>query len=126
MKKLYRFAFGAVALLPVIALAVTIEFDIGNVPENDLAGFNVYRSTQSGQYGSAAKVGTVPANNPAGGQRYRVSQPNPSSYGRYHYVVTAFDTQGNESVYSAEGTFDFLDRTAPPVPGSLTVTADGS
>ncbi len=62
--------------------------------ESDLAGYKVYQATASGAYG--APIATL--------------QPNTTTYAAsglqmsttYYFVVTAFDTAGNESAYSNE------------------------
>lgn len=62
--------------------------------ESDLAGYRVYRATSSGTYG--APIATIQGNTPnyiATGLQIGTT---------YFFVVTAFDTAGNESAYSNE------------------------
>jgi hypothetical protein len=60
---------------------------------DDLAGYKVYYGTSSGSYPNI-----VPLNNP-GLSSYVVDNLIP---GTYYFVVTAYDTSGNESAYSNE------------------------
>jgi len=60
----------------------------------DLAGYKIYVATASGAYGGA--FGTAPAN----ATSFVVNGLQPGV--TYFFVVTAFDTSGNESVRSAE------------------------
>lgn len=115
-----RTILALLVLLPALALpglahaAVIYEWDQPTVPGADLAGFNVYRSTVSGQIGE--RVLQVPATNPAGGEQYIVTnQPDPPAYGTYYYNFTAYDTAGNESS-PLEVRYDFFDNEAPPAP----------
>ena len=64
--------------------------------EPDLAGYKIYGATSSGAYGAA--VATVPAN--ATSFVATGLQPGVT----YFFVITAFDTAGNESTRSAEVT----------------------
>ncbi len=62
-------------------------------PLLDLAGYKVYRGTQSGVYGTVVNVGMT------------TSYVLNLSPGTYFFRVTAYDTLGNESVLSNEATF---------------------
>ena len=62
--------------------------------EPDLAGYKIYGATSSGAYGAA--VATAPAN--ATSFVATGLQPGVT----YFFVITAFDTAGNESARSAE------------------------
>jgi fibronectin type 3 domain-containing protein len=57
--------------------------------DSDLAGYKVYRGTASGTYG--APLTTLPKT--ATGLQNRTT---------YFFVITAYDTAGNESTYSNE------------------------
>lgn len=59
-------------------------------PLTDLAGYKVYYGTASGTYGTPINVGNVTT--------YKVT--GLLSDKMYYFVVTAFDTSGNESGYS--------------------------
>lgn len=84
--------------------------------ESDLAGYKVYRSTTSGgSYNFVTTVGTS-------------SSPSYTDTGLtngtpYYYVVTAFDTSGNESAYSSEAIGTPTDTQPPAAPQNLTATA---
>ena len=62
--------------------------------EPDLAGYRIYRATASGAYGGP--VGQAPAN----ATSFVVNGLQPGV--TYFFVITAFDSAGNESVRSAE------------------------
>ena len=70
--------------------APTINAD--GTPLTDLAGYNVYYGTFSGNYSQNIDVGNV--------LNYMVS--NLESGIAYYFVVTAYDTSANESDYSNE------------------------
>ncbi|MBI5665475.1 MAG: choice-of-anchor D domain-containing protein [Nitrospirae bacterium] len=78
-------------------------------PLNDLAGYNVYFGTASGNYSEKVDVGNV--------LTYQVN--NLSTGVTYYFTTTAYDTSGNESGYSNEviKTFPVPDTTAPVVSG---------
>jgi len=62
--------------------------------EKDLAGYKVYRATESGTYG--APIATLPGN-------VTTYQATSLQFGKtYFFVVTAYDIAGNESGYSNE------------------------
>ena len=60
-------------------------------PLTDLAGYNVYYGTSSGNYTSTINVGNVTT--------YTFTT---LAAGTYYLAVTAYDTSGNQSVYSGE------------------------
>jgi hypothetical protein len=62
--------------------------------EGDLAGYRIYRSTAAGSYGAPiASVPTGTTSYAAGGLQTGIT---------YYFVVTAYDTSGNESPFSTE------------------------
>lgn len=65
----------------------------------DLAGYRVYLSTTSGSY-TSGPVATVTA--PASGGGTASATVNNLAPGTYYFVVRAYDSSGNESVYSNE------------------------
>ena len=72
--------------------SVTLEWNANTEP--DLAGYKVYRATSPGGYGAA--IATVPANTTS----YVVSGLQTGV--TYFFVISAYDTAGNESIRSAE------------------------
>jgi fibronectin type 3 domain-containing protein len=71
----------------------TVSLDWANNSESDLAGYNVYRATSSGGYGSALVSGLTSSS----------YTDNAVTNGTtYYYIVTAVDTSSNESPDSAE------------------------
>ena len=74
--------------------SVTLQWNANTEP--DLGGYKVYRATSSGSYGAA--IATLPASATsyvASGLQTGVT---------YFFVISAFDTAGNESTRSAEVT----------------------
>jgi len=78
-------------------------------PLNDLAGYNIYYGTASGNYSESIDVGDV--------LTYQVN--NLSTGVTYYFTTTAYDTSGNESGYSNEISKSFAapDTTAPAISG---------
>lgn len=60
--------------------------------ESDLAGYKIYSGTQSGVYGTPISVGTVTSH----------VLTNLMNGTTYFFTITAYDTAGNESLYSSE------------------------
>lgn len=77
------------------AQRVIITWDPNEEP--DLAGYRVHYGTASRDYGQWQDVGLV--------TEHTVTLP--SDVGTYFFAVTAYDTAGNESGYSAEVAFRF-------------------
>ena len=79
--------------LEAVAGDNTISLDWSDNVESDLAGYSVYRSTNSGSYGTALATNWVSSD----------YIDNTALNGTtYFYVVTASDTNSNESVASGE------------------------
>jgi hypothetical protein len=72
--------------------SVTLSWNANN--ESDLAGYKVYRATNSGGYG--APIATLTA-----GTTQYVSSGLAKGF-TYFFVITAYDQAGNESPYSSE------------------------
>jgi hypothetical protein len=79
-----------------------------NNTEPDLAGYYVYEATSPGGYGITFAM-SVPAGTNS------VTFPLSHTSGKFYWVVTAFDTTGNQSGYSNEVTATF-DYAAPQPP----------
>ncbi len=92
------------------AAPVNLAWDA--VTDADLAGYRVYQTTVSGQYtfGSGNEVVQIPA----GTEVAQVDVPIDETY---FWVVTAFDTTGNETGPSNE--VMQVDITPPGVPGNF-------
>lgn len=73
-------------------------------PLMDLSGYKVYYGTASGVYGAPVDVGNVTTHQVTG----------LTGGLTYYLAVTAYDTSGNESVYSAEVSKTVLADTTPP------------
>lgn len=106
----------AMLLLPSVAWAassVTLEWDANTEP--DLAGYRLYQSASSGVYvyDAAHVVLTIPVGTTTGS----IQSPD----GGWFWVLTAYDSSGNESGPSNEVT-RALDSEAPGDPSGLTIT----
>ena len=113
MKRILLFVL-AVLFLATSAFAasnVTFEWDANN--EADLAGYRLYQSTQSGTY-----VGNPVATIAKGTEMVTLTDvPD----GTWYWVLTAYDTNDNESEYSNEVTAS-LDTEAPAPPQNFIIT----
>lgn len=116
MKKL----FIIICILAMASMAwadtnITLSWDANT--ENDLAGYRVYRGTQTGgpytQTGNDVLCGP---NDTTCCELVDLGVPD----GTYFWVATAFDVAGNESGYSNEVT-DTLDSVAPAPPRELNI-----
>lgn len=102
----------AMALTASVASAATnVSFQWDANTEPDLAGYKIYRSATSGTYLPADKVWE--------GTEIQATE-NDVPDGTWFWVCTAYDTFGNESVYSNELT-ETLDTTAPGPPQNLSI-----
>jgi len=81
--------------------------------ESDLAGYRLYQSQTSGNY-----VDTFVSDIPAGTETVTISDV---ADGIYYWVLTAYDTDDNESGYSNEVMAD-LDTLAPDTPTNVVIT----
>lgn len=114
MKKLLLIL--VLVLFPVFCFAtsnVTFEWDANS--EADLAGYRLYQSAASGNYiyGQGNEVLDIAAGTVTG--TINVTD------GTYFWVLTAYDTDGNESDPSNEVTRK-LDATRPSAPSGLSIT----
>jgi fibronectin type 3 domain-containing protein len=91
--------------IPVLGYAASIGVSWNANTEPDLAGYKIYCGDQSRTYGSGIDVGRVTS--------YQVS--NVESGRTYYVAVTAYDSSGNESGYSAEASVNIplVDMTPP-------------
>jgi len=99
-----------IMLLPAIAFAATIQVNWNPNTEEDLAGYRLYVGTASGQYGEPVDVGNVTGH---------VMEITPEYGATYYFALTAYDTSGNESGYSAEATCFIPDGVKPEKPTGL-------
>lgn len=80
---------------PPASIATTsAQFEWDPNTETDLAGYKIYKGTSSGQYG--VPIATLPASSTS----YEADGLQKGS--TYFFVVTAYDTSGNEGPLSAE------------------------
>jgi len=77
---------------PQSSASVTLAWNPNTEP--DLAGYKVYKATSSGSYGAAI------ANLPASTTSFVATGLQPGV--TYFFVITAYDTSGNESTRSPE------------------------
>lgn len=93
---------------PVLAAGkAVLDWDANTEP--DLAGYKVYFGTASKTYGAPIDVGKV-----------TTKTIEPLADGTYFFAVTAYDTSGNESLFSDEVS-KTIDSTPPAKPNGLKV-----
>ncbi len=83
--------------------------NIDGTPLTDLAGYKVYYGTTSGGYSSSVDVGNVTS----------TKVGNLAKNVTYYFAVTAYDTAGNESIYSNE-VYKLIPDLIPPT-GSFSI-----
>lgn len=108
MKKLLTIL--AILAIAGIAQAATINVSWNPNTEPDLSGYKLYHGTASGQYGEPVDVGNVTGH---------VMEITPQHGATYYFALTAYDTSGNESGYSAEATCFVPDSGEPEKPTGL-------
>lgn len=112
MKKVILLAviFSCLVAAPVIAKDINFAWDANS--ESDLAGYRLYQSGTSGSYtyGSGNEVAEIPA----GTEVCTIDAAD----GTWYWVLTAYDTNGNESGPSNEVSAN-VDQTAPESPINL-------
>jgi len=119
MKKLFiimvTVIFLSLASIAVADNSVTFRWDANS--EADLAGYRLYQTSTSGAYtyGDGNQVDTI-----AAGTETTTLEGVPD--GTLFWVLTAYDTQGNESGPSNEVSAT-LDSTPPGAPTILEITA---
>ena len=113
MQKIFKMLLGmliAFMLLPALVFGASeITFQWDSNTEFDLAGYRMYQSAASGvyTYGSGSEALEIPVGTDTG--TITVSD------GTWFWVVTAYDTSGNESGPSNEVTA-VLDSVGPNAP----------
>ena len=117
MKRLFLVLMLAVVLfIPAAAFAVSnVTFVWEPRPEADLAGYRIYQSASSGDYAFGSDYAT--ATILAGTETVTLQVED----GTWYWVLTAFDTSGNEGQPSAE-VIVTLDSEAPGAPEGFTIT----
>ena len=110
MKKLIAVTILVILAIAGIAQAATINVSWNPNTEEDLAGYRLYVGEASGQYGEPVDVGNVTGH---------VMEITPEYGATYYFALTAYDTSGNESGYSAEATCFIPDGRAPEKPTGL-------
>jgi len=108
MKKLFTIL--AILAIAGIAQAATVQVTWNPNTEEDLAGYRLYVGEASGQYGEPVDVGNVTGH---------VMEITPQHGATYYFALTAYDTSGNESGYSAEATCFIPDGVKPEKPTGL-------
>ncbi|MBI5192590.1 MAG: fibronectin type III domain-containing protein [Nitrospirae bacterium] len=105
-------AFGGEAALSWTAPTTNVD----GTTLTDLSGYKVYYGTSSGTYNSTVDAGNVTTTNII----------NLTEMVTYYFVVTAYDTAGNESNYSNEVSKTIPDSTPPTLSGIATSNITGS
>lgn len=116
MKKIVIFLIALLSIItltaiPVLAKDINFAWDANT--ESDLAGYRLYQSNTSGSYtyGSGNEVAEIAA----GTETVTLTGVTD---GTWYWVLTAFDTEGNESLPSNEVS-QTVDETAPSAPTTL-------
>ncbi len=97
-------------LFPFSSFAVTLSWN----PSTDnigVTGYKIYMGVATGIYDSNIDVGDVTS--------YDLGDP--TDVLTHYYVVTAYDAAGNESDYSNEVSYLYIDTTVPDAPTVLKV-----
>jgi hypothetical protein len=81
--------------------------------EEDLAGYKIYQGTASGNYTHSTDAGNVTS----------FTLTGLADNVQYFFTLTAYDTAGNESAYSAEISCTLGDQLAPTVVAATALTA---
>jgi len=89
-------AFMLVSSLVIAAVPITFQWDANT--EQDLAGYRIYQSTQSGVYTYGPTSPNLLVTVPVGTEEVTIEIAD----GTYYFVATAFDTGGLESGPSNE------------------------
>jgi hypothetical protein len=115
MKKIQTALFILLVGFVANAHAAVVTFEWAANTESDLAGYRIYKSTVSGQYVYG------PSN--AAGNYGKVTTGTVNVTGvegdRFYFVLTAYDTSGNESLPSNEVSYVVPDTTPPAAPKGL-------
>ncbi|HQO81134.1 MAG TPA: PKD domain-containing protein, partial [Deltaproteobacteria bacterium] len=94
-----------------LAFAASISVSWNANTEADLAGYKVYFGNQSRAYSAGIDVGKT--------TNYRLD--NAQSGRTYYVAVTAYDTSGNESDYSAEASVNIPVSDSTPPTGTVVI-----
>jgi len=105
----------ATVLFSTAVLAAQVQVTWNPNTEPDLAGYRLYVGQASGQYGEPVNVGNVTGH---------VMEITPQHGATYYFALTAYDTSGNESEYSAEATCFVPDGVKPEKPTGLRAIID--
>ena len=99
-------------LIGTIASAADVTLGWDAVTDPDLAGYKIYQADRMGNTtGAWAEIATSPTNT------YTVLGVDIAS--NYAWLVSAYDTQGNESFVS--NMVELYDRTPPNIPNNLEI-----
>lgn len=90
------------------ALAATVSMSWNANNDNDLAGYRVYYGTASGSYSYSLDAGNATT----------VEIGDLSADTTYYFIVTAYDTSGNES--------DPADEVSVTIPAEAAASTDGN
>lgn len=116
MKKLLLAVIAFFLMVGMACASSNVTFEWDPNSETDLAGYRLYQTQIMGQYtfGNGNEVASVAA----GIEEVTIIGVGD---GVYYWVLTAYDTHGNESGPSNEVTAN-LDTLAPGAPTTVTIT----
>jgi len=97
-RKILTSVFVLLAILTLLPLCYSYDVRItwDKSPSAGVTGYNIYRSTESGSYGTGKKIGSV------GQDVFEFLDTGLNKGMVYYYVVTAVNDSGLESDYSDE------------------------
>ncbi len=105
LQKSYQAMQEGMDALNVYPAQVTLSW--GPNKENNIAGYKIYYGDSSGNYGSPVDAGN----------RTQYTITDLESGKIYYFVITAYNTHGSESIYSAEVSHKAtVAATSPPLP----------
>jgi len=109
------FLFGAVFANMVYAGDKALRFTWDQVIPSDFAGWHIYQSKTSGDYGETPAFDVPYVSEQEGYNATEVITSPDGEEQTYFFVMTAYDLKRNESVYSNEvnATIDFLGPNNP-------------
>jgi hypothetical protein len=113
-QRLFVKGAGIVLLFPALILGGSAVVSWQANTESDLGGYQIYYGTSSNFYSVTLDVGKV--------TQYTVN--NLLAGSTYYFAVTAYDTTGNESVYSQEASLLIQDIAPPTVVSSACEMGD--
>lgn len=126
MKRLIVILAILIFAAPALAATVELKFTWDKNTESDLAGYRVYMSATSGSYvkgtTSPNYLTGVTVTMPSVHPNEVLKQITGTEGQKIYFVLTAYDTTGNESGFSNEVNYTIPDTTSPQPPKGFLAT----